>query len=34
MMFGYTRSREYIAVVFEQIDESTIYPITAYPVDD
>jgi hypothetical protein len=34
MVFGLTPSRECIAVVFEQIDESTVYPITAYVVEE
>lgn len=32
--FGYTRHGELIAVVFEQIDEDTVYPITAFRVED
>jgi hypothetical protein len=34
MVFGHTPSGEYIAVVYEQIDESTIYPVTAYAVEE
>jgi hypothetical protein len=34
MVFGFTPSGEYIAVVFEEIDESTVYPITAYSVEE
>ena len=34
MVFGVTPSREYIAVVFEEIDDSTVYPITAYLVEE
>lgn len=30
--FGYTRAGRYIAVVFEEIDEVTVYPITAFEV--
>jgi uncharacterized DUF497 family protein len=30
--FGYTSSGEYIACVYELIDETTVYPVTAYPV--
>jgi hypothetical protein len=32
--FGYTADGRYIIVVFERIDEDTIYPITAYEVDE
>jgi uncharacterized DUF497 family protein len=28
--FGYTSSGKYIAVVYEQLDDNTVYPITAY----
>ena len=34
IVFGYTPSGEYIAVVFEEIDTTTVYPITAYPVEE
>ena len=34
MVFGLTPSRETIAVVFEEIDDSTVYPITAYLVKE
>ncbi len=30
--FGYTPSGEYIIAVYEQVDDETIYPITAYEV--
>lgn len=33
VVFGYTKSGRKLAVVFEIIDESTVYPITAYDVD-
>jgi uncharacterized DUF497 family protein len=32
--FGFTPSGEYIIVVYEQIDNDTIYPITAYEVSE
>ncbi|MEX1224272.1 MAG: hypothetical protein WEA31_06955 [Pirellulales bacterium] len=32
-VFGYTLDGDYIIVIYEQIDEDTIYPITAYEVD-
>jgi hypothetical protein len=34
MMFGWTSTGKYIAVVFELVleDPCTVYPITAYPV--
>jgi uncharacterized DUF497 family protein len=34
MIFGYTPAGEYIAVVYEELDEDTVYPITAYPLED
>jgi uncharacterized DUF497 family protein len=34
IVFGHTPSGEYIAVVYEEIDETTVYPITAYAVED
>jgi uncharacterized DUF497 family protein len=33
-LFGHTRSGEHIIVVFDEIDEDTIYPITAYEVPE
>jgi hypothetical protein len=32
--FGYTSDGRYIAVVFEWIDEVTVYPVTAYEIED
>ncbi len=32
--FGYTLDGRYIAVVFEWVDEVTVYPVTAYEVED
>ena len=32
--FGYTPGGEYIIVVYEQINEETIYPVTAYEVSE
>ncbi len=34
MRFGYTPDGRYIAVVFEWIDDVTVYPVTAYEVED
>ena len=34
VVFGYTIDDRYIAVVYEQIDEDTVYPITAFEVPD
>jgi uncharacterized DUF497 family protein len=34
MVFGHTPSGEFIAVVYEEIDDTTVYPITAYPVEE
>lgn len=30
--FGYTTTDKYLACIYELIDESTVYPITAYEV--
>ena len=32
--FGFTRAGRKLAVVYEQIDPITVYPITAYDVED
>lgn len=32
--FGQTQDGRYIAVVYEQVDETTVYPITAFEVED
>jgi len=32
--FGYTPDDMYIAVVYQEIDEDTVYPVTAYPVEE
>ena len=34
MVFGYTPSGEYIAVVYDELDEDTVYPLTAFPLED
>jgi hypothetical protein len=34
LVFGHAPRGEYIAVVYEQIDRTTVYPITAYPVEE
>ena len=34
IVFGFTPDGRYILVVFEQIDEVTIYPVTAYEVEE
>jgi uncharacterized DUF497 family protein len=34
IIFGYTPSGEYIAVVYEELDEDTVYPLTAFPIED
>jgi hypothetical protein len=33
-VFGYTPDGRYIIVVFEQVDEDTVYPVTAYDVPE
>ena len=32
--FGHTHDGRYICVVYEQIDELTLYPITAFEIED
>lgn len=32
--FGYTPDGEYIIVVYEELDDDTIYPVTAYAVPE
>jgi hypothetical protein len=34
ILFGFTDDGRYVAVVFVEVDETTIYPVTAYEVDD
>lgn len=34
MAFGRTPSGEDIAVIYEEIDDSTVYPVTAYQVEE
>ena len=34
MVFGYTPSGEYIAVIYEELDEDTVYPVTAYAIEE
>ena len=34
IVFGFTANRRYILVVYEQVDGITIYPITAYDVEE
>jgi hypothetical protein len=34
IVFGRTPSGENIAVVYEEIDDSTVYPVTAYQVEE
>jgi hypothetical protein len=34
ILFGETPSGEKIVVIYEVIDEDTVYPITAYPVQE
>lgn len=32
--FGFTSNGQYVCVVFEWVDEDTVYPVTAYPVEE
>ncbi len=34
MIFGYTLDGRYITVICEQIDEDTVYPVTAFEVPE
>jgi hypothetical protein len=34
IVFGETPSGERIAVIYEEVDEDTVYPITAYVVEE
>lgn len=34
IVFGFTPDGRYILVVYEQVDEITIYPVTAYEVEE
>ena len=34
MVFGYTDDGRYIVVVYDQIDEDTVYPVTAFEVPE
>jgi uncharacterized DUF497 family protein len=34
MAFGFTLDGRYILVVYERIDETTIYPVTAYELEE
>ena len=34
MIFGYTTDGRYITVIYEQIDEDTVYPVTAFEVPE
>lgn len=34
MVFGYTNEGRYIVVVYEQIDDDMVYPVTAFEVPE
>ena len=34
ILYGFTPDGRYILVVYEQLDEITIYPVTAYDVEE
>lgn len=34
MVFGHTPSKEYIVVVYEELDKDTIYPVTAFAIEE
>jgi len=34
ILFGYTSSGDYVCVVYDEIDDITIYPVTAYILEE
>ena len=34
ILLGYTEGGEYVCVVYEEVDDVTIYPVTAYILED
>ncbi|MHC4106483.1 MAG: DUF4258 domain-containing protein [Planctomycetota bacterium] len=34
IVFGYTAGGRFLAVVYEPVDETTVYPITAFEIED
>lgn len=34
MVYGYTSTGKLIAVVYEEIEEDVLYPVTAYEIED
>jgi hypothetical protein len=34
MVFGHTPAGEYVVVIYEELDDDTVYPVTAYPVEE
>jgi hypothetical protein len=34
VLFGYTESGDYVCVVYEEVDDITVYPVTAYILED
>ncbi len=34
MAFGFTTDGRFVACVFEKIDDATVYPITAFEIED
>ena len=34
ILFGYTEAGQYACVIYEEIDDITVYPITAYILED
>jgi hypothetical protein len=33
VVFGYTTDGRQVAVVYEQLDDTTVYPVTAYEIE-
>jgi len=34
MVYGYTPDDVYVVVIYEQVDEQTVYPVTAYEIEE
>ncbi len=34
MVYGYTPDDLYVVVIYEQVDEQTVYPVTAYEIEE
>ncbi len=34
VLFGYTEGGDYVCAIYEEIDDVTVYPVTAYVLED